>query len=289
MMYIKIQLIQVIGSSYNSGCNGHLIHLRKYCMGHWYNLEGESCHTVIGKNGKERGTNVTDARKLGLVPSVTTIMDIQAKPALIMWLQNQLIEACINTPFYSALWGKEEYKKYLIGESKRVGKEAADRGNTIHDKLEKWALNGFAKDTGDPEIQQAVDLIHQEFPGYQFYPERSFAHKDGFGGRVDLYGVSVGPKDRVEYVIIDYKTKDKNSDKDMVQYDDHRIQLAAYQVGLQLPKNTRRFNLFISVHPDAIGMCKLIECKQFDRYIDLFYALKEVWQLKNKYNLKEVV
>lgn len=253
-------------------------------MGHYYDLGGGTRYEVIGKNGKKRGTNIADARKNGWVPSVTTIMDVQSKPALIMWLQNQLIEACINTPFYGALWTKEEYKKYLIGQSKRVGEEAAAKGNYIHDKLEQWAIDGFATDVTE-DIQQAVDLVHKEFPGYIFYPEQSFAHKDGFGGKVDLWGKN----EEGHCVIIDYKTKDKTSLKDMVQFDDHRIQLAAYQRGLQLPENTRRFNLFISVHPDSLGLCKLVECKAFDKHIDLFYALKKLWSLKNNYSPEEVL
>lgn len=255
-------------------------------MGHYYKLDGSPKYTITGKNGKERGTTIADAKKLKLVPSVTTIMDVQSKPALIMWLQNQLIEACIDTPFYEAMWTKEEYKKYLIGQSKRVGEEAATRGTYIHDKLENWALNGCVNDNSlSLDIHQAVDLISEKFPEYTFYPEQSFAHKDGFGGKVDLWGKN----EDGDYVIIDYKTKDKTSIKDMVQYDDHRIQLAAYQRGLQLPKNTRRFNLFISVHPDNLGLCRLVECKEFDKYINLFYALKELWQLKNNYSPSEVL
>ena len=57
--------------------------------GHWYTLEGKPLYTLVGKNGKERNTNLRDARKLNLVPSVTTILDVAAKPGLVNWQINQ--------------------------------------------------------------------------------------------------------------------------------------------------------------------------------------------------------
>ena len=41
--------------------------------GHWYDRAGEPMYTIIGANGKERNTNLRDAKSLGLVPSVTTV------------------------------------------------------------------------------------------------------------------------------------------------------------------------------------------------------------------------
>lgn len=250
-------------------------------MTHWYDLSGTPRYTLIGKNGKERSTTITDARKLKFVPSVTGIIDVQSKPALIMWLQNQIIEACINMPFYSGLNDSAEYKKYIIGQSKRVAEKAAKRGNEVHDMLESYFTIGHGN---HKEINVATRLIQETFVNYTWIPEASFAHTDGFGGRVDLYGHD----GQGNYVIIDYKTKDKDDIGKIVQYDDHKIQLAAYQVGLKLPSNTRRFNLFISVHEDTLGECKLIECKQFDKFKDLFYALLNVWKLKNNYNSEEI-
>ena len=59
--------------------------------GHWYTQEGEPMYTIIGANGKERNTTLRDAKSLGLVPSVTTIMGIIAKPSLETWKQKQLL------------------------------------------------------------------------------------------------------------------------------------------------------------------------------------------------------
>ena len=47
--------------------------------GHWYTQEGEPMYTIIGANGRERNTTLRDAKTLGLVPSVTTIIGMIAK------------------------------------------------------------------------------------------------------------------------------------------------------------------------------------------------------------------
>ena len=57
--------------------------------GHWYTQTGEPAYRIIGKNGVERNTRLTDARERGLVPSVTTITGLLAKPGLNNWLQQQ--------------------------------------------------------------------------------------------------------------------------------------------------------------------------------------------------------
>jgi len=65
---------------------------------HWYDKEGKPAYTVIGANGKKRATNLRDARKLNLVPSVTTVMNVAAKPALENWKINQALMAALTLP-----------------------------------------------------------------------------------------------------------------------------------------------------------------------------------------------
>ena len=51
--------------------------------GHWYTRSGDPMYTIMGKStGKPRNTTLRDARELNLVPSVTTILNVAAKPAL---------------------------------------------------------------------------------------------------------------------------------------------------------------------------------------------------------------
>jgi len=57
--------------------------------GHFYASDGTPAYRIIGKNGKERNTNVKDARERGFVPSVTTVLNIIAKPGLNTWCNNK--------------------------------------------------------------------------------------------------------------------------------------------------------------------------------------------------------
>ena len=64
--------------------------------GHWYDHNGEPMYTIIGANGKERNTTLRDAKKEKLVPSVTTIIGIAAKPSLENWKITQALEGSLN-------------------------------------------------------------------------------------------------------------------------------------------------------------------------------------------------
>ena len=52
--------------------------------GHYYTRDGSPAYTTNG-----RGTTLRDARKLGLKPSVTTILQVVDKAALTSWLVRQ--------------------------------------------------------------------------------------------------------------------------------------------------------------------------------------------------------
>ncbi len=247
-------------------------------MSHYYDTVGNSKHELIGANGKLRGTTIADARKLGLVPSVTTVMDVQAKPALIMWLQGQILDAVIKTPYHPHEWDAELYKTYILSESRRVGREAADKGTDIHNRLDQYFITKKKPKADLVYIEPVLEALNAAFGSdVEWISEEGFAHASGFGGRVDLHSKS-------HNIIVDFKTKDKEDIKAVKAYDDHKIQLAAYQAGLRLPLKTRRYNLFISTAKGHEGECNLVEAKDFDNAWDMFESLLTFWKAKNKYD-----
>jgi hypothetical protein len=67
--------------------------------GHWYQPDGTPLHQVPKADGKGmRDTTLADAKKLGLLPSVTGITDIVAKPALMNWKAAQVAAAAFENP-----------------------------------------------------------------------------------------------------------------------------------------------------------------------------------------------
>ena len=65
---------------------------------HWYRKDGAPQYTVKAKDGSDRPTTLRDARKMSLVPSVTTILKIAAKPGLEAWKQEQMLLAALTLP-----------------------------------------------------------------------------------------------------------------------------------------------------------------------------------------------
>jgi hypothetical protein len=252
--------------------------------GHWYNKLGEANHEVLNKSGVLRPSTLADAKKNGWLPSVTTIMSIQDKPALTEWLTTQLLDATIQDPFHPQEWNVDNYKKVMKARMRSVGNKAAERGTDIHRYLDNQfrLINGEYDIAPVPKaeykyIYPALKLIEDEFGVGGWVSEQSFAStSQGYAGSVDLHHPE-------KNIVIDFKTKDKPFLKGVKQYDDHKIQLAAYQHGLGLPEGTRRYNLFISTSSESPGECLLLECEEYKRYLSLFLALNIVWQIKNKY------
>jgi len=107
--------------------------------GHWYTEEGESAHVILGANGKERNTTVSDARKLGLLPSVTSVIGIKNKPELETWKQEQVIRACIKFKKEEDE-SDEQYAKRIMLEAKKTTTDAATHGSLMHEAMEHILL-----------------------------------------------------------------------------------------------------------------------------------------------------
>jgi hypothetical protein len=239
---------------------------------HWYTRTGDPMYTVPSKkDGSQRPTTLRDARERNLVPSVTTILNIAAKPGLNVWLQEQAILAALTLPRYEnepeSVWLKR-----VVQDSKSQAREAADLGTEIH-----TAVQGFyegRKASAFPiHVQTCTKAIESHYGARNWVAERAFAHEMGFGGKVDLHS---------EGIVIDIKTKDFSDPSKVVPYDEHLMQLAAYRVGLGMPE-ARCANVFISrTNPDLAVVTEWAE-EDLQRGWKMFTALLSFWQYKNQY------
>ena len=113
--------------------------------GHWYTKDGTPAYTQLVASGKRKGldrpTTLRDARKLSLVPSVTTLMNLMDKPALTHWKIKRAVEKALD-PFNF------------------VEDNSAEEGSRIHGIVEKWIEEGIG-----PYVQvdmpyiRAVDTV----------------------------------------------------------------------------------------------------------------------------------
>src|SRR5512139_2124965 len=129
--------------------------------GHWYTKDGKPAYTVIGKNGKERATTLRDAKKEGLVPSVTTILKEANKPALATWIQKQVLMAAL-TLTRNPEESDEAFINRIMEDSKQQAIKAAERGTQVHAYIQ-MGFEGKPLD-GDAEIYYhiaAEEIIKQ--------------------------------------------------------------------------------------------------------------------------------
>ena len=244
---------------------------------HWYTRDGIPQYTVVGKNGKERNTTLRDARTMDLVPSVTTILSVAAKPALVAWMQTQVLMAAL-TSTRKELESESDYIDRIIHDSKQQGRDAADLGTAIHTAIEAFFEGRYHLEYPE-HVQGCVRALEAHYGRLAWVAERSFGHELGFAGKCDLHA----PNEVIEGgIVVDVKTKDFTDEKDVVGYDEHLMQLSAYRVGLGIP-NARCANIFVS--RTSPGLCKIIEWTEEDlaRGWEMFCSLLRFWQFKNKY------
>ena len=237
--------------------------------GHWYTRDGTPRYTITGSNGKERNTTLRDARKENLVPSVTTVLNVAAKPGLIVWMQRQVLLAALTLPRRDDE-PEEAYLERIIGDSKEQGKAAADAGTEIH-----AAIQGFyeAQPIGKhlEHIEGCKNALDGHFGALPWVCEKAFAHELGFGGKVDLHASGA---------VVDIKTKEFTDPSKVDGYDEHLMQLAAYRVGLRMPE-ARCANVFVSRSVPGLAVVKEWSAEDLQRGWTMFGHLLNFWQIKN--------
>tara|TARA_R110000868_G_scaffold395_1_gene3238 strand:+ start:29875 stop:30672 length:798 start_codon:yes stop_codon:yes gene_type:complete len=263
---------------------------------HAYNEKGEPVYQVpnVSKGGM-RNTTVTDCRKLGLFPSVTEITGQLDKPALLQWKIDKVLNETLKTPFdaddFFNLDECDKYKRDILRKVAKEAEKAPALGSAIHDELEQWYKAGGDTVPSD-RIASAVFAVRDQVGKHDYIAEKSFCHKLGFGGKVDLhanYLFEHETKDNAHYqmngIVLDFKTKDTLDVKKFKGYKEHIMQLAAYRHGLGIPF-ADCYNLFISSQDTKI--IKLVQYKEeeLQQAWEMFKCLLRFWQLNNKMEVR---
>ena len=239
---------------------------------HWYTRDGVPMYTVEAKKGGQRATTLRDARTMSLVPSVTTVLNVTAKPALLTWMQQQVLYAALTLPRRPDE-PETEYIDRIIKDSKEQGRSAADAGTEIHASIQGF-YEGQSTGKHTEMVSASVKAIKDHFGDPVWNSERSFAHEAGFGGKCDLFCAgSVN-------AVVDIKTKEFTDPAKVEGYDEHLMQLSAYRVGLGIP-NARCANVFVSRNVPGLVVIKEWSAEDLDRGWAMFMHLLSFWQLKN--------
>jgi hypothetical protein len=241
---------------------------------HWYTRTGEPAYTVKNKDGHPRPTTLRDARKLGLVPSVTTIIKCAASPGLEAWKLQQMMLAALTLP-RAPEESEESFISRIQADSKEQAKMAAERGSEVHAALESFFETRHVTTKFAESVAGTESEIVKIFGNLEWSTEKSFA-RDGFGGKVDLHSQDG------QGVVIDFKTKEFTEETmDKAQgFDEHLMQLASYRVGLGLPK-ARCANVFVSVTQPGLVVVREWSQEDLERGWKMFNSLLQFWYAKS--------
>jgi hypothetical protein len=251
-------------------------------MGHFYTQTAEPLYQVPVKSkpGQFRDTNIADARKLKLLPGCTDVIGVADKSDLTRWMINQVLDAAVEYrqhPDYVHLpdtaWKGKVYEK-----SKEIGERTRNRGNEIHEQFEKTFTDGKIYDKDREFIEPVIQELHRLYPKAVWISEKSYAHRLGYGCRLDLHSKEG------EIIVLDFKTKENKELAKVKLYDAHRMQLAANREAAGIP-NARCVNILISTtNPQEPPRFHEWEEDEIQTAWKMFQNLLSYWQLKNSYD-----
>jgi hypothetical protein len=256
----------------------------KVPSGHWYRPDGTPVHKLPTSDGRgERPTTVRDAKRLGLYPSVTSILSILAKPGLEKWKLDQVALACLRTPKTT-----EESEDYWCNRIRNAAfeqvEQAADLGTMIHGALElAMAGEPYADDLRpyvEPVMkwkeQTGIEIVEREI--------KVVNTQHGFAGTADVlfrYGQSgIG--------ILDYKTRKTKPGEKVSAYDNQAMQLAAYAATYWGEENINRVlaaNVFISTTEP--GRVEVVKHDNLVKDWQAFALVAALWRYQKGYDPRQ--
>lgn len=243
--------------------------------GHWYRADGSPAYTVKAKAGHDRPVTLADARKLGLLPSVTGIIKLAAAPALEVWKRNQILLAAMTLP-RSPEQSEQDWMDAVVRDSQEQGKQAAERGTAIHAALERsYARADAGIEVGFLATVLAVrKAVAEAFGSPAWHPEKSFASQlHGYGCKIDLAAREGAG------IVIDFKGSEFEEGTVRKGFDEHCMQLAANRMAANLPE-ARCANVFFSrSSPGAVCVHEWNQ-KELARGWAMFRALLDFYYSK---------
>jgi len=242
---------------------------------HYYTRDGKPQHWMPKKDGTgNRSTTIADARKLGLLPSPTTILKQLAKPQLTGWLIEQGCLAVLTSPRKP-----DESLDQFVYRVLHIDKEhdaerdaAAEAGTAIHEALE-LAMCGIEY---DPAMAGYVVPVMAEINkiGRVATTEKVIVG-DGYAGRTDCLLES---DDAI--TVLDFKGCKKLPDKG--PWDEHRMQLAAYAAPLGNTGNKRVECANIYINRNEPGDILVAKIDDWQHDYKRFKLLVDFWYLSNR-------
>lgn len=241
---------------------------------HWYYPDGRSCYEVPRASGEGmRPTTLADARKLSLLPSVTTILNVLRKPQLETWLQEQACLAVLTTP-RSPEEPLDAFVERVLHTERQQDQEsdiAKKRGTEIHDALEDLFSEKAVSSDMEPWIDPAYEAVRKFLP-ITLHTEIILVG-DGYAGKSDLIALDQFGDEWV----VDFKTTKRIPKKE--SHWEHKMQTAAYSM---CRRGLHHCNVYISTVDQ--GKFEIHDNGTLDAPAKAFVSLLNYWQVANNYH-----
>lgn len=252
---------------------------------HFYTNTGEPLYEVPRADGKGmRKFTLADARKMDPrpVPSVTTILKLLHKQALVDWLIEQSVLAVLTTPRLTGESDDDFVQRVLHGErvQDQEAQTARDRGAEIHQALEDLFC-------GKPISEEINPWVRPAFLAVQKYGELACTERvlvgDGYAGKTDLIQLFDNPPIK-HWWIWDWKSAKKLPDPSKGgAWNEHVMQAAGYAAAFQKQSNLAIHTGNIYISTIDCGKFVICEHESWFKAYDAFASLVKVWQWQNGY------
>ena len=247
---------------------------------HWYKHDGSALHTITGANGNERNTTLRDARKLGLLPSVTTIQkDVLVNHGIDRWFKDILIQAGYTVPESFRNADYENYKARIMEDASEFGRTAREFGSGVHRVLDEF--NTTRKTECAKKYQAWLDVYVEWFEAnidHVYFSEETLTNVEvGYAGTTDLHAVHKTHGD----VVIDFKTQQVKKDK-VNFYKEWIYQLAAYRECID--GKPQCLSVAINSLEPEPPVEKLWSDSDTEMGWNVFKRSCEIWQLQRGYH-----
>ena len=261
--------------------------IRPESAAHWYTHpntttgeKSQPMHKITGANGNERPTTLRDARKMNLLPSVTSVLAILAKPQLENWKQEQAILAALTLPRGEGE-GLDAFAKRVVADMGAQVGAACDFGTRIHAAIEAAnaeRFNGAPAGACDRELLPWVnEYLRWSLCNLgSIIDAESIVTSGGFAGRFDLLAKHTTHGE----VLIDFKTQNCKAGKASF-YESWAWQLAAYRFAMN--SNARCLSVVIDSNSPAAPQEKLWTEDEIKTGWIIFRAALEIWQQQRGY------
>ncbi len=246
---------------------------------HWYQRDGVPLHTVLSAKGEPRPTTLRDARKLNLLPSVTNILGVIAKPELTAWLQEQAVMAALTLP-RNPSETEDAFARRVVEDSQTTRDGAADFGTAFHAGAERIART-LEVDTLNP----AADWLRWYHIWYQGnaallnWTEKVLVNPAiGYAGTADLFIEHAvhGP------TLVDLKTMKVKPGAKPAPYKSWCYQLAAYRHAMG--QRVTCMNLIVNSNEASTPVEYVWNDAEMDAGLKAFEAAHKLWTIEKGYD-----